>query len=327
VTLRSPLPNEIEESLRQHFRRALAEHDCRIIYLAPATSADIVFLETVAERGGETHIMLSEPKDRFVAALLESSSNAGWRARCEAALGQAQHVLDSGEQRAGSVSAYAQRLMHGLARLHAARLDSRVVSIGLREPAVDPDAAGPADQHTEDDRIVAILFADVPRFTRLSEEQLPSFVEHLLGNVRLVASTYSEAILSRNTWGDGLYFVFSGVSDAGRFALDLSDRLALIDWPGHGLPLDLGLRIALHAGPAYRFVDPVTGAVTYTGPHVSRAARLEPITPPRHVYTSEAFAALAATDAPELRCDYVGRTSMAKGYGVFPTYHLRRSGT
>jgi len=64
---------------------------------------------------------------------------------------------------------------------------------------------------------------------------------------------------------------------------------------------------------------------TYGGTHVSHAARIEPITPPGEVYASRWFAALAAADGvTEFVCEYVGRTPLAKGYGTFPTYHVRR---
>ena len=92
-----------------------------------------------------------------------------------------------------------------------------------------------------------------------------------------------------------------------------------------GLPKDLNLRIALHAGPVYSCIDPVIGQPTFTGTHVSRAARMEPITPPGQVYASQPFAALAAAQfVAEFTCDYVGQTPLAKGYGTFPTYHVRR---
>ena len=86
------------------------------------------------------------------------------------------------------------------------------------------------------------------------------------------------------------------------------------------------LRTGLHVGPVYRVLDPVTRTKTHTGAHVSRAARIEPIAPPGEVYASEAFAAVAAADqVTEFQCDYVGVTPMAKGYGEFATYHVRRS--
>ncbi len=39
------------------------------------------------------------------------------------------------------------------------------------------------------------------------------------------------------------------------------------------------------------------------------------------------FATLAAAKGvTEFACDYVGQTPLAKGYGTFPTYHVRRVG-
>ena len=58
----------------------------------------------------------------------------------------------------------------------------------------------------------------------------------------------------------------------------------------------------------------------------SRAARIEPITPVGAVYASQEFAALAeAVGLTEFVCQYVGVTPMAKSYGEFPTYQVRRA--
>lgn len=173
-------------------------------------------------------------------------------------------------------------------------------------------------------RIVAILFADAVGFSKLSEEEVPRFVQHFLGGIAQLSGKFQENIIAKNTWGDGLYFVFSDVDLAGKFALDLADLVASTKWEEKGLRSGLNLRIALHAGPVYEFDDPITGSRTYSGTHVSRAARIEPITPPGQVYASELFAALAAARrANSFICDYVGQTPMAKGYGSFPTYHVR----
>jgi class 3 adenylate cyclase len=173
-------------------------------------------------------------------------------------------------------------------------------------------------------RIVAILFADAVGFSKLTEPEVPRFVEHFLAAIARLSDRFREAIIARNTWGDGLYFVFSDVGRAGDFALALADIVASTNWEEKGLGTGLNLRIALHAGPVYEFDDPITGSRNYGGTHVSRAARIEPITPPGQVYASEEFAALAATQhAPTFTCDYVGQTPMAKGYGTLPTYHVR----
>lgn len=175
-------------------------------------------------------------------------------------------------------------------------------------------------------QIVALLFADAKGFSKLSEQQVPLFVRHFWGLVRELLASNSQTPLNCNTWGDALYFVFSKVRDAGKFALELSDRVSRIDWRSIGLPVDLALRIGIHAAPAYACIDPITARKTFVGTQVSRAARIEPITPPGAIYVSQPFALLAKSEqVNEFRCDYVGQTSMAKGYGTFPTYVLRRN--
>jgi class 3 adenylate cyclase len=207
---------------------------------------------------------------------------------------------------------------------------SRPVPLAL-EPAVPPAApegtipqAGSIPSPFRP-QVVAMLFADVRGFSKLSEDEIPVFVEHFLGAVAKELVVLPRAPLLSNTWGDGLYFVFAGVQDAGRFALRICDVVEGTNWIARGFSHDLSLRIGLHAGPAYACVDPVTTRPNYVGVHVSRAARIEPITPPGQVYASDAFAALAcAEQVQEFRCSYVGQMSQAKGYGVFPTYVVQR---
>jgi class 3 adenylate cyclase len=119
--------------------------------------------------------------------------------------------------------------------------------------------------------------------------------------------------------------VFEGVPEAGAFALRLSEAMRSIDWTTHGLPATLGIRIAVHAGPAYSVIDPVTGRLNYLGAHVSFAARIEPVTPTGVVYGSGAFAALAkSADVQEFAWAYVGPTPLAKGAGTTPMYVIQR---
>ena len=174
-------------------------------------------------------------------------------------------------------------------------------------------------------RVVTILFADVVGFSRLSEAEVPCFIENFLGAIARVSEKFKSKIITKNTWGDGLYFVFSDVDIGGTFALELAELVAETRWEEKGVRPNVSLRIALHAGPSYEFDDPITGSRTCGGTHVNRAARIEPITPPGQVYASEAFAALAAArNIKSFSCDYVGQTPMAKGYGTFPTYCVRR---
>jgi hypothetical protein len=64
----------------------------------------------------------------------------------------------------------------------------------------------------------------------------------------------------------------------------------------------------------------------FFGAHVSRAARIEPVTPERCVYVTETLAAvLALYNASEFECDYVGMTQTAKRYGKMRMFLLRRA--
>jgi class 3 adenylate cyclase len=187
-------------------------------------------------------------------------------------------------------------------------------------------AGSKSEKPTMTSRIAAIFFGDVAGFSKLSEEQSVGFVLHFLEMVAATLKALPAPPLVKNTWGDGLYIVLGSMRDAGNLALDLCDRVSRTDWQKLGLPASLGLRIALHAGPVFECVDPVTEQLTCVGTHVSQAARIEPITPPNQVYASRGFAALAEAEGlTDFLCEYMGQTPLAKGYGVFPIYHVRRN--
>jgi hypothetical protein len=184
--------------------------------------------------------------------------------------------------------------------------------------------------------VKAILFADVEDYSKIPEDRLPAFIEYFVGGIgaRMGLKPYKPDNLRRV--GDGLLMVFSRVRDAGLCALELVEWSSSHSqlgadgetyWSRLGLPKTMRIRIALHAGPVFACVDPLTHAPTFEGAHINYAARIEPVTPGNQVYASEAFAALAASwPAPceEFVCEYVGRTSLAKKAGEYPLYHVRR---
>jgi class 3 adenylate cyclase len=175
-------------------------------------------------------------------------------------------------------------------------------------------------------RIAAVLFADVVGFSTFTDRQVESFVRGFLTDIAdLVARTEHRPTYA-NTWGDALYFQFDGVRPAGLFALELTELIGGTDWSARGLPASLSLRVGLHAGPMFAFRDPLTGADCYWGRHVTRAARIEPVTPPGEVYASREFAALSALDrSAGFACEPVGVVDLAKAYGEARLYHVTRS--
>jgi class 3 adenylate cyclase len=174
--------------------------------------------------------------------------------------------------------------------------------------------------------IKAIMFADIVGYSKLPETVIPKYVAQFNQRVSRLIADSSAAPVNVNTWGDGLFFVFNGVEDAGRFALDLRQLVVSTDWMELGLPHQLNIRIGIHAGPVYVNFDPIVRQISFTGAHVSRAARIEPITHEGEVFASEEFAALAAADQSKgFSCDLVGTTALAKSYGLFRVYSLERT--
>jgi class 3 adenylate cyclase len=236
---------------------------------------------------------------------------------------------EMGDGLGGTASAVKQWQHHGIP-VHRVRIEAPPDAHGRLEvvptPPVTPppEARQPAPQ--SGDVVMSLLFADAVGFSQLTDAEVPLFVESFLGLVARLIEQSPASIPVRETWGDGLFLAFTSVRAAGRFALKLMDAIAATDWLALGFNRPLTLRLALHAGPVHLTTDPVTGLPKCCGTHVSRAARLEPKTPPGHVYASEAFAALAAMDGiTEFRCDYVKQLDWAKRYGTFPAYVVRRA--
>jgi hypothetical protein len=199
------------------------------------------------------------------------------------------------------------------------------VHSGKSEHAREQSATS-GDQWAFEYSIKAMLFADAVGYSRLSEAQIPLFFEHYIGTVAAFNKATGHTAVHIETAGDGMYMVFDDPGTAGRYALGLSELINSQDWQSRGLPADLGMRIALHCGPVFVGVDPITAAPLYSGIHTSRTARIEPITPPGQVYASSAFAAVAAARGiAGLRFSYIGRTQLAKHHGVLPLYHVKRS--
>ena len=173
----------------------------------------------------------------------------------------------------------------------------------------------------------AMLFADAHHFSKLSEDQMPVFIQHFMGSIAMLVRQTQPRPLFQNTWGDGLFMAFANVGEAGRFALKLADRVAQIDRACLGLPATLTLRISLHAGPVYQYKDQIIDKLNYIGSHVNRTARMEPVTQPGEIYVSDAFAALAELEAPgQFHFDYVGKLALAKSFGDFRAYRMRLGG-
>jgi class 3 adenylate cyclase len=174
-------------------------------------------------------------------------------------------------------------------------------------------------------KVRAMLFADVAGFSGLPEAHLPAFFIEFLALVEQELKT--TPTLFQNTWGDGLYIVFADATTCAGFALRLLQRLERFDFASFGFKLkedkQPGVRIGLHTGPVFEGHDAIIGRNNYFGSHVSRAARIEPVTTPGCAFVSEQFAAaLAMTPGHDFVCEYLGMQPLAKDYDVCPLYQL-----
>ncbi len=170
-----------------------------------------------------------------------------------------------------------------------------------------------------------LLFADFAGYSRLHDAFAPLFQRHFLEIGAQQVATSAAPPLEMKTWGDALYGVFAAPREGADFAWGLLARMLDVDWTKAGMPDTSQIRIALHAGPVFGAFDPIMGRHSYFGSNVTRAARIEPITPPGMIYVSEAFAAaLRASGERAYALEYVGMLPLAKDYGASRIYRLDR---
>lgn len=187
--------------------------------------------------------------------------------------------------------------------------------------------------------IRAMLFADIVGFSKLEEEALPGLWS-LLAEIKQGLDARCRPPELLESWVDALYVVMSGARELLAYAFELQDAFGGIDLDRHGLgQRPLQLRVGLHAGPVFQGVHPLTGRAIVYGSHVSRAARIEPVTVPGQIYASQQFVAMLRAEEhanlhesrmtggeylPWFGCAYLGNQALAKNYGRQPVYHLRR---
>jgi len=349
-------PAEQEAEAAAAIAAILARRGVGIGYGALAAGADILFAEALLARGAELHVVLPFAREEFT-AISVVPSGPGWLARFEACLRRAGSVTYATDDRYLGhdwIFAYGSFVAMGLAVLRARFLDAAVRQIALwdgeettgvagtgfdvrtwrnfglaadviacRSNAAKGAVAGAASLAGGGQReLRAMLFGDVKGFSKLTEAQIPSFVTHVLGALGTVLAHYGDQVLYRNTWGDGIFLVLSDAPVAARCALELQTALDALDLPAHGLPDTLAIRLGGHFGPVFETTDPVQRLTNYFGAHVSRTARIEPVTPPGEVYVTEQFAARLALEPGGFACDYVGQVPAAKDYGTMRMYHL-----
>ncbi|HTI31042.1 MAG TPA: adenylate/guanylate cyclase domain-containing protein [Sphingomonas sp.] len=327
-------------------------------YGALAGGADILIAERLLARGSTLNLVLPFKEEDFIA---HSVLPAGlpWLKRYHAVRKKAARI--SFATRSDFVHdpaqfGYGATVMMGLAKLRAQHLGTRAVQLVIWDGTPGNGLAGtghdvaqwratggqtfviasegldrsieygeakdpPPDRHLK-----AFLFADFPGFTRISEARLPLFWSRVMAVAGSVLARFGEGVNFANSWGDAVFAVFDTAEIAAHAGLALQTELLGIAPSELGLSSPTQMRVSLHYGPVYFGKDPISGRTTFYGTEVSRAARVEPLTPPGSVYASEPISAILAMTAPdEFSATYVGQIGLPKGFGQYPLYALRRA--
>lgn len=347
---------ELETDLAARMREVIAREDVGFGYGALAAGSDILIAELLLERGAEVHVVLPFAEPDF---LEQSVAPAGesWVARYHAIKDRAASLtFASNMSYMGEMEqfAYGSKVTMGMARLRARQLQAEAIQLVIVEERGDRTLSGsdisawratggraevviaptlvrpvmppPPPKSAVERGVYGLMFTDYPGFSKLDERALPLFWEDVMVRAARTLEGHGDVIRQGNTWGDAIFAVFQDAPTAAAAALDLCEELKKVDCKALGVREGTAMRIALHYGPTYSGYDPVTRRTTYYGSEVSRAARIEPVTPSGAVYVTEPFAAVLEmqTDHP-FDCNYVGKIALPKGYGVYPLYRLTRN--
>lgn len=348
-----------EAQLASAVERFLDQSATQVAFGALAAGADILIAEHVLKAGAELNIVLPFPIEDFVKLSVEPAG-VTWMARFQwccsraSSLTLASNMPYVGDPRQIS---YGANVAMGTTVLRAEHLSARAIQLAIwdgqktrypagtfvdisswsegdRETKVIPFAISRHQSTSNTDAIsrtegvnrgeYAILFADFSGFSKIGEGSLPLFWQEVMGTIAKVVHSFQDFVLCKNTWGDALYLILEDVTCAAELALSLQEEMQVLDLSALGVSRS-GMRIALHYGTMYCASDPVTDKPNYFGSEVSKAARLEPVTPTNSVYVTQPFAAvLALKQGGDFDLHYVGEIALAKDYGKQDVYRLQR---
>ena len=293
--------------------------------------------EALARQSQRLHLVIAAPREKMLGHW-QKQYGTDWTLRLGRLLANAHEIsvalgfLDQEQQWCDS---YVATMALGLSRLTARRLGCTWRTIGEDEPgASQPVQAAPIEVRRDgaasvrlDRRFVGLIFADFAGFSRLTDEDLPSFLGHFMHGLGESLSARRDDILLQHTWGDALHVVTRSARAAAEIASEFQTRLERLRPQLSGALSQLELRLSAHYAPVFSGLDPVENMETYFGTQLSFTARIEPVTPPGMIFVTEPFAAQIALEAPDqFALQYAGDVKLAKAYGQSRLFSLRRTG-
>jgi adenylate cyclase len=320
-----------------------------------ACGADLLIARALLSRGVELHAVIPFGVEEFLDVSVRSGG-PGWETDFMFCMENATTVTvtcDSAYLGDDQLFAFASQVAMGEALNRARYLDSQSVQLAVWDGRSTARVGGTAHDietwrraggvtsviqaeaprsakadvtgadEAEGRPVTAVLFGDIQGFSRLRDEELMTFLPAAWQAVAEVVDSYGHDVVDRNTWGDAIFLAFTNVRSAAACALAIQEVFRALDPLKLGVPGDLHLRLAGHVGPVLVMQDPVRRVTGRCGRELTRAARIEPRTPPGSVYVTRAFAALLELD-PEAEsfAEYVGTVTTAREFETVPMFRL-----
>ncbi|WP_342644016.1 ATP-binding protein [Rhodoligotrophos ferricapiens] len=369
-----PFPPAIEPAVRIAIRTKLESYGNLIGYASGQAGGDILFGEELLDLGGILHIHIPCERDDFISQYVAPAGQP-WVDRFQRLCARAASVNVNCEERLlgdPTLIRFNNQVLQGMARLDAEARGTTAHLLLLWSPSAPAELGSPADfmdHWPEFDRlsiidldelsgaddavpepyteafaelstspraIRAILFADIATYTNFRDDEIPLLFD-LLSEAQQQVETLTRPPLLINTWGDAIHAAAETAHDLADYAAALSNAVAAIDPARYGLARSPRFRIALHAGPVFVGMHPMTGRSMIFGHHVNRAARIEPVAVPGEIFASQHFVALLRAEmderlyeaamtgvpySPRYSVEYHGTVELPKQFGREAVYRL-----
>lgn len=179
---------------------------------------------------------------------------------------------------------------------------------------------------------LGILFSDIKGFSSLKSGELELYATDVVPKIASIIDKYRKELVEVNTWGDGFFILSKSQSKLAELALEIRDFFKHTNWQDLHLS-QLDIRIALHSADVFIYQNRIsnssrgaklTGCV---GTQVNVAARVEPITPPGHIWTTSVFKEIVDSSGSNhaFKFEEVGLYSLPKNGGTLKLWHLMRT--
>lgn len=184
---------------------------------------------------------------------------------------------------------------------------------------------GPTSGQAQGQEIEVLVALEVIQFRRVPERQWADFHGSLRAGLAGLVARLPAPPLTVEGVGALVCFRFDSLAAAAELALAAGEWAAGKPWVAAGLPAELGLRAAVHAGPVLTLPDPLLGRPASLGAHVQRPQQILPAVPAGEAYASREFAALCGAERiAGVACEFLGRRPTTQMFEEAVLYRLSR---